>query len=156
MRGSFYLGTLNLARTGDIHQCSGTVGRLLCDQELRQGLGQHLYVCAWTMPPQFVTSIIWEEPAPPSCCAWPLISGRSVWTRTLWSKWSISATRHISTPGIYRTAATGSWTVFRAIMTLWGSFQVDLFAFYINIQLPHYYSWCSDPGSEEVDTFLQD
>lgn len=45
--------------------------------------------------------------------------------------------------------------VFSALSTLWGPFQVDLFASRTNAQLLRCFSWHPDPGPERVDTFLQ-
>lgn len=46
--------------------------------------------------------------------------------------------------------------VFSAISSIWGPFQVDLFASRLNTQLPRFFSWRPDPHAEAVDAFLQD
>ena len=45
--------------------------------------------------------------------------------------------------------------IFRLICTRWGCLEIDLFASRLSHQLPKYYAWRPNPGSQATDAFLQ-
>ena len=58
--------------------------------------------------------------------------------------------RHLSDTSDWRLKPT----VFQQIQTIWGPFQIDLFASRHNAQLERYVSWKQDPYALAVDAFL--
>ena len=58
-----------------------------------------------------------------------------------------------------RYALEGEWQlnpdVFIAIESLWGKFDIDLFATRLNTQCEKYYAWKPDPGAIAFDAFIQ-
>ena len=44
--------------------------------------------------------------------------------------------------------------LFLSITQLWGTPDIDLFAFRLNAQLPCYVSWKPDPGASHTDAFI--
>ena len=47
-------------------------------------------------------------------------------------------------------------SVFNKILNHFPNLNVDLFASCLMFQLPHFFSWMTDPLGEAVDAFLQD